>query len=522
MLLWKPLSIAICTALTAFHADAQSDDDTPIPLQFFDQDFEVRRGTDDDAPLADTRIPRKCIDDMVKGKAAKRECREWFMANPDFSIPTSEPTTMAPTPFFHISSSLKGDTVDPVMEVKLKPVDDTFIEVWRPDEPLGGKEKLKIDAIDGIPTKVIMMKFALGHVLREYHEGEHGAQGIDATLTGAKLRLYAITDTRFGGYIEEIENDWHEETAVWEDYVRKDKRGSFAKEAAELLPSDDDVIGTFGNITEGYWYEADLTEYLIDIFNADQDEVSSQFSLRITTDSADGVIYASKENEGYSPELLLDFTFSGEVELDNNEIETDQSMTEADLDQSIVDVSTTSPTISPKEDVADIVDTSMDPSMSPVVITQLPTLSPEASTDDIVAVVDETLAPVANTLSPSQKPTTSKPTEAPADEVVSSFEESTTSAVSSSFKMTVTAIEEFFRMRNLRHGSRDLSAFMSVNEKERPALKTHLLRVFKTVLDNPPEDIVLSFEDDVIVETIDKSEQDNGGVIRASTFRVIG
>ena len=64
---------------------------------------------------------------------------------------------MAPTPFFHISSSLKDDTVDPVMEVKLKPVDDTFIEVWRPDEPLGDKEKLKIDAIDGIPTKVISL-----------------------------------------------------------------------------------------------------------------------------------------------------------------------------------------------------------------------------------------------------------------------------------------------------------------------------------------------------------------------------
>ena len=110
---------------------------------------------------------------------------------------------------------------------------------------------------------------------------------MNATLTGAKLRLYAITDTRFGGWIEEIENDWHEETAVWEDYVRKGKRGSYAKEAAELLPSDGDVIGTFGNITEGYWYEADLTEHLVDIFNRDRDNVSNQFSLRITTDSAD-------------------------------------------------------------------------------------------------------------------------------------------------------------------------------------------------------------------------------------------
>ena len=43
------------------------------------------------------------------------------------------------------------------MEVKLKPVDDAFIKVWRPDEPLGDKEKLKIDAIDGIPTKVISL-----------------------------------------------------------------------------------------------------------------------------------------------------------------------------------------------------------------------------------------------------------------------------------------------------------------------------------------------------------------------------
>ena len=63
---------------------------------------------------------------------------------------------------------------------------------------------------------------------------------------------------------------------------------------------------------------------------------------------------------------------------------------------------------------------------------------------------------------------------------------------------------------------------MSVDEKERPAIKRHLLNVCNQILNNPPEDVTLSFEDEVVVETIPKSHRDNGGVVRTSTFRIIG
>jgi hypothetical protein len=506
MLLLKPITIAICTALTASNAHAQSDDNIPTNLHFFDSSFELRHSKDSDdfTSLAGTRIPRKCSDDIAKGKSLKSpECIEWIKANPDFNIPTMEPTTTAPTPFFHVSSSFK----DSVMEVKLKPVDDTFIEVWRPNEPLGYKEKLKIDAIDGIPTKVILMKFALGHILREYHEGD--TQGMNATLTGAKLRLFAITDTGFGGWIQEFDNDWDEETAVWSDYVRKDKRESEEKKAAALLPGRGDVIGEFGNVTEGYWHEADLTKHVVDIFDGNGDEAASTLSISLTTDSDDGVIYASKEYEGRSPELMLYFTFT------DGSLETNAT----DLNQSMIELSTGSPTAAPQKDLKDTFSPAVHPSLSPAAITHFPT-APQAVVSDFVA--DDTSAPVADTTSkPTHSPTTKHPTKSP---VVTkeAFDGSTTSVVSSSFKMTITAIEELFRMRNLRHDQRDLNVFMSVDEKERPALKRHLLHVSKIILDNPPEDIMLSFEDEVVVETIPKSNSDNGGVIRTSTFRVIG
>jgi len=63
---------------------------------------------------------------------------------------------------------------------------------------------------------------------------------------------------------------------------------------------------------------------------------------------------------------------------------------------------------------------------------------------------------------------------------------------------------------------------MSTSEKEGPALKTHLLRAAKLMLENPPVDIMVTFEDELVVETVPKSASDGGGVIRTSIFRIVG
>lgn len=97
--------------------------------------------------------------------------------------------------------------------------------------------------------------------------------------------------------------------------------------------------------------------------------------------------------------------------------------------------------------------------------------------------------------------------------------------------MTISAIEKKLNQRRLREHSsqndakrkdRGLVTFMSIDDKERPAIEQHLEKVFKDVLSIVPDDISLAFEDQVVVETLAPSEDDNGGVLRQSTFRVIG
>jgi hypothetical protein len=303
---------------------------------------------------------------------------------------------------------------------------------------------------------------------------------------------------------------------VWDDYVCKGERGIDEVKPQDLLPRRGDAIGQFGNVTSGNWHEADLTERLIEIFDGNNGEIY-QLSFRLTTDSADGVIYASKEDgHGHSPELVLGFTFSSGP-LESNE---------TTLDQNTVGMSagTGSPTPITQEKTL----TTPAPSIAPVVITHFPTFSPFARrtgpADPLFA--EETSKPTNETPFLSNRPTasptkTKKPTNSPGG--VSFFQDSSTSVVSSSFKMTITAIDELFRTRSLlRHAKRELNAFMSVDEKERPAIKRHLHNVCNQILDSPPEDITLSFEDEVIVETIPKSHRNNGGAIRTSTFRVVG
>ncbi|KAL7518417.1 hypothetical protein ACHAWX_003258 [Stephanocyclus meneghinianus] len=516
--------LAICICLMARNtqqqlAHAQSDDDYVTTLHFFDENFAVRHGKEKLASddFIGSSIPPKCIDYLTKGKSSKsRDCIQWMTANPDFGLPTTEPTTTAPTPFFHVSSTFDSVEADPVIEVKLKPVDDTFIELWRPDAPLGTKEKLKIDAIDGFPTKVVMLKFAVGQILKQYNK-----EGMKVTLVSAKLRLFAITDTEFGGWVQEIDNDWDEEMVVWDDFVCKGERGINEVKRQDLLPRHGDAIGQFGNVTSGNWHEADLTKRLIEIFDGNNGEIY-HVSFRLTTDSADGVIYASKEDEhGHSPELVLGFAFS-RGPLESNETK---------LDQNNVEISTGSGSPTAVTQEKTLTTPTEAPSNTPVAITHFPTFSPFATRTDPAdpLVAEETSKPTNETpflsIRPTASPTkTKKATKSPVatgDEPF--FQISSTSVVSSSFKMTITAIDELFRMRSLlRHVKRELNAFMSVDEKERPAIKRHLHNVCNQILDSPPEDITLSFEDEVIVETIPKSHSNNGGAIRTSTFRVVG
>ena len=60
-------------------------------------------------------------------------------------------------------------TTTVVLTYQLEPTDDTFLEAFRDDEILGGRDKLKVDATPGgVPTKVAQLQFALAVSLDEW------------------------------------------------------------------------------------------------------------------------------------------------------------------------------------------------------------------------------------------------------------------------------------------------------------------------------------------------------------------
>ena len=95
---------------------------------------------------------------------------------------TTEDSSTSTTDNNNNDTTTEQEEVGPTSSVsvtyRLSPTDDTFMEVWRPDMPLGTKDKLKIDASSeedkkdngmegGVPTKFIQLKFGLGGIFKD-------------------------------------------------------------------------------------------------------------------------------------------------------------------------------------------------------------------------------------------------------------------------------------------------------------------------------------------------------------------
>ena len=95
---------------------------------------------------------------------------------------TTDNSTLTTTDNNNNDTTTEQEEVGPTSSVsvtyRLSPTDDTFMEVWRPDMPLGNKDKLKIDASSeedkkdngmegGVPTKFIQLKFGLGGIFKD-------------------------------------------------------------------------------------------------------------------------------------------------------------------------------------------------------------------------------------------------------------------------------------------------------------------------------------------------------------------
>ena len=103
----------------------------------------------------------------------------------------------------------------------------------------------------------------------------------------------------------------------------------------------------------------------------------------------------------------------------------------------------------------------------------------------------------------------------------------TTSVISSSFRMTLIAIET--RGGNTIPGNSSSTGrnavdvvVPSLEEKEGSSIIEHLLRVYREVLSIPPMDISLAFEEELVVEDVVLGESSSSGVIRKCVFRVMG
>ena len=251
-------------------------------------------------------------------------CLEWLRANPTFDLPAPAlPVTAAafalPT-LYHVSRTSElttGDDGTRTLEVTyvLGPTDDSFVEIWRPSEPLGDRARLKIDAdFDGVPTKVSQIRFRLAETF-ERARTEAALSGMafgsgeaaEAELEGATLRLWSITETVFGGWVSEADPAvWDEGSLTWDGLVE-----GLAGGPKDLLPSKDagEVLTEFGAVNALEWNEADLTEKVSEMFAASQDDDGDDewLSLRLSTDGADGVIYGSKDGSHEGPELVLKF-----------------------------------------------------------------------------------------------------------------------------------------------------------------------------------------------------------------------
>jgi len=85
------------------------------------------------------------------------------------------------------------------------------------------------------------------------------------------------------------------------------------------------------------------------------------------------------------------------------------------------------------------------------------------------------------------------------------------------FQLKIAVTTEEVRGRKLR-GTRELSSFMSLDEKERPALEKHLMNVYNESLTSSPERVDVTFvNDDMDVNIVSINK-----VVRSNAFKISG
>lgn len=181
----------------------------------------------------------------------------------------NETESVTPTYYPTVSSEL-------ITEI-LAPVADTFVE-FNSSKAFGMRQWTKVD---GKPERITLIRFDLSSLVRN--------KAVE--LFSAKLRLFALTSSPFGGKVDIIDEDicgeWDENFVTWTSAPP----GVFA--------TPPESLGSFGPSEEFQWNEAELTLKLLSL--------PLQFTIKITSDRDNGVTYATKENITAVPELVLEY-----------------------------------------------------------------------------------------------------------------------------------------------------------------------------------------------------------------------
>jgi calcineurin-like phosphoesterase family protein len=158
------------------------------------------------------------------------------------------------------SSSLQASTLT------FAATDDSYVRPDRPDTAFGSATSVQVD---NSPVKHALFKFAVAGI---------GSQAV----TSAKLRLYAVDGSSAGGDVHRTAGTaWSESSATWNT----------------APAADPATVASLGQVSANAWYEVDVTSLV---------SGDGIVSIRITSSSADGADYTSKEGgSGLAPQLVV-------------------------------------------------------------------------------------------------------------------------------------------------------------------------------------------------------------------------
>lgn len=153
------------------------------------------------------------------------------------------------------------------------PVADTWVQDTTPTTNYGAKPTIGVDQSPDV--KHILLMFDVS-----------GLQG--RPVVSAKLRLYCVDPSSFGGEFHRVTStSWDESTVTWNT----------------APAADSTVLGTLGSVQVGNWYEVDVTPAVTG---------DGLVSFEAVSTSTNGADYSSKEGAaGLAPQLVVTTTAGG-------------------------------------------------------------------------------------------------------------------------------------------------------------------------------------------------------------------